>query len=377
MISYIIRRLLLIVPTLLAIITINFFIVQIAPGGPVDQAIAEMSGLKGNASLERISGGGGGEAATPGSGGEQRLGGAGAASADDRSMYRGARGLEPETIEEIKKRFGFDKPIHVRYFDMLKSYIVFNFGESLFRGRSVLALIGDRMPVSVSLGLWSTLLIYLISIPLGIRKAVKNGSRFDVWTSTAIILGNAVPTFLFAIVLVILFAGGSYLKWFPLRGLTSPDFESLSFFGKFLDYASHLVLPVTAMTVGGFATLTMLTKNSFLDEINKQYVMTSRAKGNTEQATLFRHVFRNAMLLVIAGFPAAFIGMFFTGSLLIEVIFSLEGLGLLGFEATMQRDYPVMFGTLYMFTLLGLLLGLLSDLMYTFIDPRIDFEARK
>jgi microcin C transport system permease protein len=334
-----------------------------------------MSGLKGNASLERISGGGGDEAAAPGGKGEPGAGGSSAA--DDRSMYRGARGLEPETIEEIKKRFGFDKPIHVRYFDMLRSYLVFDFGESLFRGRSVLGLIGDRMPVSISLGLWSTLLIYLVSIPLGIRKAVKNGSRFDVWTSTAVILGNAVPTFLFAIVLVILFAGGSYLKWFPLRGLTSPDFESLSLFGKLLDYASHLVLPVTAMTVGGFATLTMLTKNSFLDEINKQYVMTSRAKGNTEKATLFRHVFRNAMLLVIAGFPAAFISMFFTGSLLIEVIFSLEGLGLLGFEATMQRDYPVMFGTLYMFTLLGLLLGLLSDLMYTFVDPRIDFEARK
>ncbi len=376
MISYIIRRLLLIVPTLLAIITINFFIVQIAPGGPVDQAIAEMSGLKGNATLERISGGGQSEVAAPKSR-EAGTANSGSSANESRSLYRGARGLEPETIEEIKKRFGFDKPLHVRYFDMLKSYIVFDFGESLFRGRSVLGLIGDRMPVSVSLGLWSTLLIYLISIPLGIRKAVKNGSRFDVWTSTAVILGNAVPTFLFAIVLVILFAGGSYLKWFPLRGLTSPDFETLSLFGKILDYASHLVLPVTAMTVGGFATLTMLTKNSFLDEINKQYVLTSRAKGNTEKATLYRHVFRNAMLLVIAGFPAAFIGMFFTGSLLIEVIFSLEGLGLLGFEATMQRDYPVMFGTLYMFTLLGLLLGLLSDLMYTFVDPRIDFEARK
>lgn len=376
MISYIIRRLLLIIPTLLAIITINFFIVQVAPGGPVDQAIAEMSGLKGNASLERISGEGQGEVAAPQGKGAGPAG-SGAAVDDSRSLYRGARGLEPETIEAIKKRFGFDKPLHVRYFDMLKSYLLFDFGESLFRGRSVIGLIADRMPVSISLGLWSTLIIYLVSIPLGIKKAVKNGTRFDVWTSTAIILGNAVPTFLFAIVLVIFFAGGSYLKWFPLRGLTSPNFAELSLGGKLLDYASHLVLPITAMVVGGFATLTMLTKNSFLDEINKQYVMTARAKGLDEKKTLFRHVFRNAMLLIIAGFPAAFISMFFTGSLLIEVIFSLEGIGLLGFEATMQRDYPVMFGTLYMFTLLGLLLGLLSDLMYTFVDPRIDFEARK
>ena len=260
---------------------------------------------------------------------------------------------------------------------MLRRYLAFDFGDSLFRGRSVVGLIADRMPVSISLGLWSTLIIYLVSIPLGVRKAVRNGSRFDLWTSTVIILGSAIPTFLFAVLLVILFAGGSFLKIFPLRGLTSVNFQDLSYIGKVLDYAGHLVLPVTAMTIGGFATLSMLTKNSFLDEINKQYVMTARAKGLAEKAILFKHVFRNAMLLIIAGFPAAFISMFFTGSLFIEVIFSLEGLGLLGFEATMQRDYPVMFGTLYMFTLLGLLLGLVSDLMYTVIDPRIDFEGRK
>ena len=364
MLSYIARRLLLIIPTLLAIITINFFIVQIAPGGPVDQAIAEMRGLNSNMTMERISGAGREEVA------------AAPKKDDDRSLYRGARGLDPEVIEAIKKRFGFDKPLHVRYFDMLRRYLVFDFGDSLFRGRSVLGLIGERMPVSVSLGLWSTLIIYLVSIPLGIRKAVRNGSRFDLWTSTAIILGNAIPTFLFAVLLVILFAGGSFLKLFPLRGLVSVGWENLSLDGKILDYFSHLVLPITAMTIGGFATLTMLTKNSFLDEINKQYVMTARAKGLAEKDILFKHVFRNAMLLIIAGFPAAFIGMFFTGSLLIEVIFSLEGLGLLGFEATMQRDYPVMFGTLYMFTLLGLLLGLVSDLMYTAVDPRIDFEGR-
>ncbi len=365
MLAYIARRLLLIVPTLWAIITINFFIVQIAPGGPVDQAVAEMSGITSNMVMERISGEGRQEVAE------------GPKKGDDKSLYRGARGLDPEVIEEIKKRYGFDKPLHVRYFDMLKSYARFDFGDSLFKGRSVLGLIAARLPVSISLGLWSTLIIYLVSIPLGIRKAVRNGSRFDVWTSTAIVLGNAIPTFLFAVLLVILFAGGSFLKIFPLRGLVSVGWESLSLGGKILDYFSHLVLPITAMTIGGFATLTMLTKNSFLDEINKQYVMTARAKGLEEKAILFKHVFRNAMLLIIAGFPAAFIGMFFTGSLLIEVIFSIEGLGLLGFEATMQRDYPVMFGTLYMFTLLGLLLGLVSDLTYTAVDPRIDFEDRR
>jgi microcin C transport system permease protein len=361
MAAYILRRLLLIIPTLWAIITINFFIIQIAPGGPVDQAIASMQGLDGNMSLQRIAGSSAGEVA---------------ADTKGASNYRGARGLDPEVIAEIEKRYGFDKPLLARYGLMLKNYITFDFGESLFRGKPVLALIAERLPVSVSLGLWSTLIIYLVSIPLGIRKAVKNGTRFDTWTSSAIIIGNAIPAFLFAVLLVVLFAGGGFLKIFPLRGLFSADAASYSLGHKILDYFWHLVLPIFAMIIGGFASLTMLTKNSFLDEINKQYVMTARAKGLTEKKILLGHVFRNAMLIVIAGFPAAFISMFFTGSVLIEVIFSLEGLGLLGFESTMQRDYPVIFATLYIFTLLGLVLSLISDLMYTVIDPRIDFEAR-
>ncbi|MDR1429316.1 MAG: microcin C ABC transporter permease YejB [Spirochaetaceae bacterium] len=365
MIAYIGRRLLLIIPTLWAIITINFFIVQIAPGGPVDQAIANMQGLGEGAPMERISGGG-----------REESGGQSQGRTGD-SAYRGARGLDPEVIAEIEKRYGFDKPVWVRYLDMLKNYATFNFGESLFRGRSVLGLIAERLPVSVSLGLWSTLIIYLVSIPLGIRKAVRNGSRFDLWTSTAVVLGNAIPSFLFAVLLVVLFAGGSFLKIFPLRGLFSVDGQGMSLAGKILDYFWHLVLPISAMIIGGFASLTMLTKNSFLDEIHKQYVMTAKAKGLTERAILLKHVFRNAMLIVIAGFPSAFISMFFTGSVLIEVIFSLEGLGLLGFESTMQRDYPVIFATLYIFTLLGLFLSLVSDIMYTLIDPRIDFEARR
>lgn len=374
MARYILRRLLLIIPTLLAIITINFFIVQIAPGGPVDQAIAQMQGLDTNMAMERISGGGTGEAG-PNAASSQRSS-PGSENAKNTSNYRGARGLDPEVIAEIEKRFGFDKPLHIRYLQMLKDYLTFNFGDSLFKGRSVLGLIAERLPVSISLGVWSTLIIYLVSIPLGIKKAVKNGSRFDLWTSTAVILGNAIPSFLFAILLVVLFAGGSFLKLFPLRGLVSANFSDLSFFGKIGDYLWHLVLPITTLVIGGFASLTMLTKNSFLDEINKQYVLTARAKGLTEKGILFGHVFRNAMLIVIAGFPAAFIGMLFTGSTLIEVIFSLEGMGLLGFEATMQRDYPLMFATLYIFTLLGLVLSLISDLMYTIIDPRIDFEGR-
>jgi microcin C transport system permease protein len=391
--SYILRRLLLIIPTLWAIITINFFIVQIAPGGPVDQMIAGMTGMDSNMIMERISGqgarevgeaGGTGSGVGSGGGGSGSAGAAGAAggsSGDEggagESRYRGARGLDPEVIAEIEQRFGFDKPLHVRYVRMLADYASFDFGESLFKGRTVLGLIIDRLPVSISLGLWSTLIIYLVSIPLGIKKAIRHGSRFDVWTSTAVILGNAIPTFLFAIVLIIFFAGGTYLDLFPLRGLVSDNFAELSPTGKIADYFHHLALPILAMVIGGFATLTMLTKNSFLDEVNKQYVLTARAKGCTERRILWKHVFRNAMLLIIAGFPSAFIGMFFTGSLLIEVIFSLEGLGLLGFEATMQRDYPVMFGTLYMFTLLGLVLNLVSDLTYTVVDPRIDFESRQ
>jgi microcin C transport system permease protein len=304
-------------------------------------------------------------------------GGAGLDMRENAAVYRGARGLDPEIIAEIERRYGFDKPIGTRYLEMLKNYATFNFGDSLFRGRSVLGLIAERLPVSVSLGLWSTLIIYLVSIPLGIRKAVKNGSRFDLWTSAAVVLGNAIPSFLFAVLLVVLFSGGSFLKIFPLRGLFSVNAAELSLGARILDYFWHLVLPILAMIIGGFASLTMLTKNSFLDEMNKQYVMTARAKGLAEKAVLFKHVFRNAMLIVISGFPAAFISMFFTGSVLIEVIFSLEGLGLLGFEATMQRDYPVIFATLYIFTLMGLLLSLVSDLMYTIIDPRIDFEARR
>ena len=376
MAAYIARRLLLIIPTLWAIITVNFFIVQIAPGGPVDQAIANWSGMTSNAMMERISGEGASEVqqgrpSTTGPGA-----GTGEPGKERPPLYRGARGLQPEVIEAIKKRFGFDLPLHVRYWRMLKSYLVFDFGDSLFKGRSVISLIGERLPVSISLGVWSTLIIYLVSIPLGIRKAVRHGSRFDLWSSAAIVLGSSIPSFMFALLLIILFAGGSYLDWFPLRGLVSTNFRELPFFGKILDYIWHITLPILALVIGGFATLTLLTKNSFLDEIHKQYVTTARAKGLGERRILSRHVFRNAMLLVISGFPAAFIGMFFTGSVLIEVMFTLEGLGLLGFEATMMRDYPVMFGTLYIFTLLGLVLGLVSDLTYTLVDPRIDFGTR-
>ncbi|UZJ43474.1 microcin C ABC transporter permease YejB [Marinimicrobium sp. C6131] len=357
MTAYLIRRLLLVVPTLLAIITLNFFIVQAAPGGPVEQMLASALDVQGT-DLDRVSGAASGEVA------------------QNSGDSRGARGLDPEVIAEIERQFGFDKPLWERYVIMLKDYLVFDFGDSLFRARSVIELVIERLPVSLSLGLWSTLLIYTISIPLGIRKAVRHHSRFDVWTSWVVVIGNAIPSFLFAILLIILFAGGSYFNWFPLRGLVSENFDELLWYQKILDYFWHMALPVLALTIGGFASLTMLTKNSFLDEINKQYVMTAKAKGATEKRILYKHVFRNAMLIVIAGFPATFISMFFAGSLLIEVIFSLEGLGLLGFESTLQRDYPVMFGTLYIFGLLGLLIGIISDLAYTWVDPRIDFESR-
>ncbi|OOC12357.1 microcin C ABC transporter permease YejB [Dickeya dadantii] len=361
--TYLLRRLLLVIPTLWAIITINFFIVQVAPGGPVDQAIASIEMGQGSG----FSAGGDGGGLARGPGGKPSV----------ENTYRGARGLDPEIIAEITKRYGFDKPLHERYFKLIWDYVRFDFGNSLFRGSSVIALIKESMPVSISLGLWSTLIIYLVSIPLGIKKAVRNGSAFDVWSSTLIIVGYAIPAFLFAILLIVLFAGGGYLDCFPLRGLVSPHFDSLSWFDKVTDYLWHIALPVLAMVIGGFATLTMLTKNSFLDEIRKQYVVTARAKGLDEKRILYRHVFRNAMLLVIAGFPATFISMFFTGSLLIEVMFSLNGLGLLGYDATLQRDYPVMFGTLYIFTLIGLLLNILSDMTYTLVDPRIDFEERQ
>jgi len=370
MAAYIVRRLLLIIPTLWAIITINFIIVQVAPGGPVDQAIARMQGIDSNKILERVSGEGRQEVLQDS---QQALG---PGSEDQVSRYRGARGLDPEVIADIERRFGFDKPLLVRYFDMLRRYIVFDFGDSLFRGRSVVGLIVERLPVSLSIGAWSTLIIYLVSIPLGIRKAVRHGSRFDIWSSTVVILGNAIPGFLLAILLVIFFAGGRFLQWFPLRGLVSNNWRELGFLAKIVDYLWHMTLPVAAMVIGGFATLTMLTKNSFLDEIGKQYVMTARAKGLTERRILRGHVFRNAMLLIIAGFPSAFISMFFAGSILIETIFSLEGLGLLGVQAVTQRDYPVIFGNLYMFTLLGLVMVLISDLTYTLVDPRIDFESR-
>ena len=356
---YITRRLLLIFPTLIGIITLNFFIVQLAPGGPVDQMIASLTGEAGNVT-NRIAG----AQSSP------RL-------AEGTTQYAGAVGLDPELIKAIEKQFGFDKPLHERYFKMLKDYLFFNLGDSYYQNRPVADLIKERLPVSLSLGLWSMLLVYTISIPMGVAKAVRDGSRFDAWTSGFIFVGYAVPSFLFAVLLIVLFAGGSYLDIFPLRGLTSNNFEELSFFGKALDYFWHLALPVTALTIGGFATLTMLTKNSFLDEISKQYVLTARAKGINEKRVLYGHVFRNAMLIVIAGFPAALVGVLFTGVLLIEVIFSLDGLGLLGFEAVLRRDYPIMFGTLFIFTFIGLLMTLVGDITYTLVDPRIDFETRE
>ena len=360
MLAYIIRRLLLIVPTVLGILLINFIIIQAAPGGPVEQMIAKLEGF---------------DAAAGGATG--RVSGGGSEVAMAGSSYRGAQGLDPELIEEIERLYGFDKPAPERFWIMLKNYLHLDFGESFFRDAKVTELIAEKMPVSISLGLWSTLITYLVSIPLGIAKATRHGSPFDVWTSAAIVLGYAIPAFLFAILLIVLFAGGSYFDWFPLRGLTSNDFDSLSFSGKLLDYFWHLALPVTALVIGNFATLTLLTKNSFLDEINKQYVVTARAKGLTETRVLYGHVFRNAMLLVIAGFPAAFLGIFFTGSMLIEVIFSLDGLGLLGFESIINRDYPVVFGTLFIFSLFGLIMKLISDITYTLVDPRIDFENRE
>lgn len=359
MLAYIVRRLLLIIPTLFGILLLNFVIIQAAPGGPVEQMIAKLEGF---------------DSAAGGATG--RISGGGSEVGSSSGQYRGAQGLDPELVAEIERMYGFDKPAAERFWIMLKSYARFDFGNSFFRDASVTSLIVDKLPVSISLGLWSTLLMYLVSIPLGISKAMRNGSAFDMWTSSAIVLGYAIPAFLFAILLVVMFAGGSYLSWFPLRGLTSSNFDDLSLLGKIGDYFWHLALPVTALVIGNFATLTLLTKNSFLDEINKQYVTTARAKGLNERRVLYGHVFRNAMLIIIAGFPAAFIGMFFTGSLLIEVIFSLDGLGLLSFEAAINRDYPVVFGTLFLFTLLGLLVKLVGDITYTLVDPRIDFSGR-
>ena len=365
MITYIIKRLLFVPPTLLVIILINFVVVQFAPGGPVEQMIARIQGTGVDATA-RVSGIGGGDLAM-----------ADAAAGTTDTVYRGARGLDPEIIREIEQMFGFDKPAHERFLLMLRNYLLFDLGESYFKDRAVIDLVLEKMPVSISLGLWTTLLVYLISIPLGIRKAVRDGSPFDVWSSGVVIVGHAIPGFLFAILLVVLFAGGSFWQIFPNSGLVSKDWHLLSWPEQIVDYLWHMVLPVTAMVVGGFAGLTMLTKNSFLEEINKQYVTTARAKGLTHHRVLYGHVFRNAMLIVIAGFPSAFIGILFTGSLIIEIIFSLDGLGLLGFNAVLERDYPVMFATLYVFTLLGLLMGIIGDIMYVVIDRRIDFETRE
>ncbi|MFM9889232.1 MAG: microcin C ABC transporter permease YejB [Rickettsiales bacterium] len=367
MTGYILRRLALMIPTLFGILLLNFAIVQTAPGGPVEQLVVKLT--------------------QPGSGGaEARLGGGGDLSAStanatsqaaaSQSAYRGAQGIDPDLLADIKKQFGYDKPVGERFWLMLKHYARFDFGNSFFRDTPVVDLIWAKLPVSISLGLWSTLIVYLVSIPLGIRKAVRDGSNFDVWSSAVVVIGQAIPAFLFAILLLILFAGGSYFQWFPLRGLTSDNFAQLSAIGKIGDYFWHLALPVTAMVVGGFASLTLLTKNSFLEEISKQYVMTARAKGISETRVLYGHVFRNAMLIVIAGLPAAILSIFFTSALLIEVIFSLDGLGLLGFEAALARDYPVMFGTLFIYTLVGLVLKLIGDITYMLVDPRIDFEAR-
>lgn len=370
MAAYILRRLLLMIPTLLGIILLNFLIVQVAPGGPVEQMISKLQGTNVSAT-ERFSGGG----TDTGQAAKMMLQQQMTGSSGD-SKYRGAQGLDPEFIKSLEKQFGFDKPIGERFWLMLKNYLMFDFGDSYFQDRSVIDLVLSKMPVSISLGLWTTLLIYFISIPLGIKKAVKDGSTFDIWTSGAIIAGYAIPGFMFAIFLIVIFAGGRYFDVFPLRGLFSDNWEMMAWPARILDYFWHITLPVAAMVISGFAGLTILTKNSFLEEINKQYVLTARAKGLTDNVILYRHIFRNAMLIVIAGFPAALMGIFLTGSLLIETIFSLDGLGLLGFESALNRDYPVMFGTLYIFTLLGFIIRLISDLVMTVVDPRIDFAAQ-
>lgn len=357
--NYILRRLLLIIPTLIGIMTINFFIVQIAPGGPVEQAIAKYQGID-NGNATRI-------ASATNSDIKQ---------SNQTSQYRGAQGVDPEYIAALEKLYGFDKPLAERYFSMLWRYAIFDFGDSFYRDQKVTDLIIEKMPVSISLGLWTTLLAYLISIPLGIKKATAHGSRFDIWSSTVVTVAYAIPAFILAIILIVIFAGGSYYDWFPLRGLVSDNFSELTVWGQIKDYFWHLTLPITASVLASFATLTMLTKNSFLDEIHKQYVITARAKGCSKSRILYGHIFRNAMLLVLAGLPAALIGIFFTGSMLIEVIFSLDGLGLLSFESVINRDYPVIFASLYIFTLVGLVLKLLSDITYTLIDPRITFEGR-
>ncbi len=367
MLSYIIKRLLLILPTVIGIMILNFVIIQAAPGGPIEQMISEISGA-GVSVTARITDSG--TDFTP----QNQTDGT---ESNVLGKYRGTQGLSPELIERLEKLYGFDKPPLERFVTMVGRYLTFDFDKSFFRDKTVIELLIEKLPVSISLGLWTTLLVYLISIPLGIKKAVKHGTPFDVWTSGAIIVGYAIPAFLFAILLIVLFAGGGFVKLFPLRGLVSDNWDTLAWPMQILDYFWHMVLPVFAMVIGGFTSLTILTKNSFLEEIRKQYVLTARAKGVKEKVILYKHVFRNAMLIVIAGFPAAFLSILFTGSLLIEVIFSIEGIGLLGFEAALKRDYPVMFGSLYFFSLLGLLMKLINDIMYVIIDPRIDFEKRK
>ncbi|MCK6418052.1 MAG: microcin C ABC transporter permease YejB [Alphaproteobacteria bacterium] len=364
MTSYLLQRLMLMIPTLFGIMLISFVIIQFVPGGPVERMIAELQGHGGGATSRFA--GGGSDMGAPSS----------AASVGESSAYRGAQGLDPEFIKELEKLYGFDKPAPERFWIMLKNYARFDLGESYYRDARVIDLVLEKMPVSISLGLWSTLIIYLISIPLGIKKAVRDGSTFDFWTSAVIFIGHAIPAFMFAILLIVVFAGGRYFDIFPLRGLVSEEWADLSWPMRIADYAWHMVLPVSAMVIAGFASLTLLTKNSFLDEINKQYVLTARAKGLSENQVLYGHVFRNAMLIVIAGFPAAFISIFFTGALLIEVIFSLDGLGLLGYESVINRDYPVVLGTLYIYALIGLIMTLVRDVTYVLVDPRIDFGGR-
>src|SRR5690349_652952 len=370
MTAYIIRRVLFMVPTMFGIMLVAFIVVQFAPGGPVEQVIAKLTGSDTSAT-SRISGSAGGDF------GSRGLAQGGSQVDAVTSKYRGAQGLDPEFIKRLEKQFGFEKPAPERFALMLWNYARFDFGKSYFRDISVLQLIKEKLPVSISLGVTLTLLTYLISIPLGIRKAVDDGSPFDTWTSSIIIIGYAIPGFLFAILLIIVFAGGTFFDWFPLRGLVSENWAQLPWWRKVPDFLWHLVLPIVSMGLSAFATMTLLTKNSFLEEIRKQYVLTARAKGCTRKQVLYGHVFRNAMLIVIAGFPSAFVHAFFTGSLLIETIFSLDGLGLLGFESVLNRDYPVVFATLFIFSLIGVVVNLISDLTYTWIDPRIDFETRE
>jgi len=366
MFTYITRRVLLMIPTLLGIMVLNFAVIQFAPGGPIEQILAELQGTAVSAT-SRFSGGG-----TEVQGGAPKVG----TGTEVNSRYRGARGLDPKFIKQLEVQFGFDKPAYVRFLDMIRSYVVFDFGKSFFKDRPVIDLVLEKMPVSISIGLWTTLIGYLISIPLGIAKATREGSRFDLWTTAVITAGQAIPGFLFAILLIVIFAGGRYFHWFPLSGLVSGNWHELSWPARIVDYLWHMALPILAMVIGSFASLTLLTKNSFLDQLRMLYVSTARAKGLSEHQVLYGHVFRNAMLIVISGFPGAIIGIFFTGAVLIETIFSLDGLGLLGYEAAINRDYPIMFATLYFFSLIGLIINLAGDLTYTLVDPRIDFERR-